>query len=84
VAFLRAVDVPQAIDCVVDINPRKHHTYVAGTGHEIVPPSFLRAYCPDVVVVMNPIYIEEIRRELMEMQLTPELVGIDHPAQAEG
>jgi SAM-dependent methyltransferase len=84
VAFLRAVEAPQGIGCVVDINPRKHHTYVAGTGHEIVPPSFLRAFRPDIVVVMNPVYLDEIRRELMEMQLGPKLVAVDHPARAKG
>ncbi len=49
-----------AIACVVDVNPRKCGCFVPGTGHEIVAPEALREVRPDVVIVMNPIYREEI------------------------
>ena len=52
------------VECVVDINPNKHHKYQAGTGHEIVPPGVLKHYQPDVVLVMNPVYSEEIKADL--------------------
>jgi ABC-type enterochelin transport system substrate-binding protein len=49
------------ISYVVDINPRKQGMYVSGTGQEIVSPEFLKDYDPDLVLIMNPIYNEEIR-----------------------
>jgi hypothetical protein len=64
------------IEYVVDINPYKHGMYLAGTGHEIVPPQFLQAYRPNVVIIMNPIYCDEIRRDLEDMRITAELMAV--------
>jgi hypothetical protein len=74
VAFLTTLQLHNEIAYVVDINPYKHGTYMAGTGQEIVGPDFLRHYQPDVVLIMNPIYGEEIRQTLAERGLQPELV----------
>lgn len=76
VTFLTTLDVHNDIDYVVDINPYKHGTYMAGSGQEIVAPAFLRDYKPDVVIVMNPIYCEEIRRDLSRMGLNPTLLAV--------
>ena len=35
-----------------------------------------REYRPDLVVVMNPVYVEEIQRDLDRLGLTPELVSV--------
>ncbi|NBC17464.1 MAG: methyltransferase domain-containing protein [Bacteroidetes bacterium] len=51
----------------VDINPRKQGKYVAGTGHKIVPPAFLRELQPDVIVIMNGIYEDEIRQTVRDL-----------------
>ena len=61
VSFLTTCDLTDEIAAVVDINPNKHGTFMAGTGHEIVSPSRLVDIDPAVVVVMNPIYLDEIR-----------------------
>jgi hypothetical protein len=58
----------------VDINPRKQGKFIAGSGQEIVAPDFLRTYRPDLVIVMNPIYQEEIGRELAQMGVSAQLV----------
>jgi hypothetical protein len=60
----------------VDINPLKHGTFLAGTGQKVVAPGFLREYQPDTVIVMNPIYCDEIQRDLDRMGLSAELVPI--------
>ncbi|MCL4805744.1 MAG: methyltransferase domain-containing protein, partial [Anaerolineae bacterium] len=61
VAFLTTLDQTLAdIGYAVDINPIKTGTFMAGTGQEIVAPSFLKQYRPDVVIIMNPVYREEI------------------------
>lgn len=64
VGYLTALGIDDQIGAVVDINPAKHGTFMAGTGHEVISPDALvdRAY--DVAVVMNPIYREEIERDL--------------------
>jgi ABC-type hemin transport system substrate-binding protein len=63
-----------AIRGVVDINPRKHGKYVPVTGHPIVPPEALRDIRPDAVIVMNPIYGDEIRAKLDELGIQAELL----------
>jgi len=74
VTFLNTLHIQDQIKYVVDINPRKHGKYIAGTGQEIVPPEFLRNYRPDVIIVMNPIYRDEIKRIAGRLGLTAEIV----------
>jgi hypothetical protein len=74
VTFLNVLGAQEAIAHVVDINPRKHGKYVAGTGQEIVPPEYLRDFPPDMVIVMNAVYSNEIRQTLEGLGLRPELV----------
>jgi len=73
VSFLTTLKINKQIEYVVDINPFRWNSFIAGTGHKIVCPDFLRAYKPDAVVVMNPVYTEEIRRLLADMGLRPHL-----------
>jgi len=70
-AFLSAVDASGVIDYVVDINPFRQQTFMAGTGQPIVAPIFLKEYRPDVVVVMNAIYRAEILQDLNQLGLAP-------------
>ncbi len=74
VAFLTTLRAGDAVGCAVDINPHKHGYYMPGTAHEVVAPESMRDYRPDVVIAMNAIYREEIRRQLGELGLTPEIV----------
>jgi len=60
----------------VDINPYRNGYYMSGTGHKIVGPDFLQEYRPDVVIVMNEIYCDEIRTLLREKGLEPEIVAL--------
>ncbi len=76
VAYLTTLGVSGEVEYVVDINPYKQGMYMAGTGHEIVPPKFLKRYRPDVVIVMNPIYCDEIRRDLEEMGVSAKLISV--------
>jgi SAM-dependent methyltransferase len=74
--FLTALNVTDEVGCVVDINPNKHGYYQAGTQQRIVAPQSLKEYQPDVVIIMNPIYREEIRKNLDAMGLAPELLAL--------
>ncbi len=61
VSFLNILESQEAIRYVVDINTRKQGKYIAGTGQLIVPPNSLREIEPEVIIIMNPIYKDEIQ-----------------------
>jgi SAM-dependent methyltransferase len=74
VTFLNTLSAWADVQYIVDINPRKQGMYVAGTGQRIVPPEFLRGYQPDALIVMNPIYFDEIRQAIEGLCIYPELI----------
>ncbi len=76
VAFLTGLSITDEVHCVVDINPNRQGTYVAGTGHEIVKPEKLIDVRPDVVVVMNAAYDLEVRRFLANLGIKPRTVHL--------
>ena len=76
VAFLTTLGISDEIAYAVDINPFKQGTYMAGTGQKIVSPEFLREYKPDTVIIMNPVYRDEIQKEFAGMGLNPEIITI--------
>jgi len=73
-SFLNMLKVQNEIKFAVDINPRKHGMYIAGTGQKIIPPEFLLKYKPDVVIVMNPIYKQEIQRQVEDLKVACEFI----------
>jgi hypothetical protein len=78
VAFLTTLGITlDQIQYVVDINPYKDGTYIVGTGQKVVGPKFLVEYRPDQVIIMNPIYYQEIQQQLGKMGLTPTLISVD-------
>jgi hypothetical protein len=50
--------------------------FIAGTGHRVVAPEALVEVRPDLVVAMNPIYVDEIREQLLGLGLAPRVVGV--------
>lgn len=70
VTFLNMLEVSEAtIPYVVDVNPRKQGCHIAGTGQMIIPPSRLTETRPRLVVVMNPLYRDEVEAELRRLQV---------------
>ena len=74
VSFLTNTDAADGIDVAIDINPHKHGMYMAGTGHRIVAPEYLVSHRPDKVIVMNPVYVDEVRRDLQALGLATDSV----------
>ena len=64
VTFLNTVGGGQNVVCAVDINTRKQGRFVPGTGQEVVGPERLASLGVDLVLVMNPLYIDEIAETL--------------------
>lgn len=75
VAFLGAL-ATHDVTAAVDINPYKHDMYLAGTGHHILSPASLRDVDPDLVVAMNPVYLDEIRSQLDTLGVDARLVAV--------
>lgn len=68
VTFLNLLKLKK-IHYAVDINPRKQGKYIPGGGQAIVAPEQMRDYRPDVVIVMNPLYKQEIEQSLIALGL---------------
>lgn len=77
VGFLTTLGLSDdVIPCVVDINPHKQGTFLPVTGQPIVAPAHLQGYQPDVVIVMNPVYREEIWRSLQELGINADVIAL--------
>jgi hypothetical protein len=76
VTFLNLIEPARRIDYVVDVNPRKHGAYVAGTGQPIVGPEFVQRARPDTVLVMNAAYTAEIRDTLAGLGIVAEVIEV--------
>ncbi len=76
VAFLSTLGAEAVVGYGVDINPYRQGHYLPGTGLPIVAPDFLTDYRPDAVIIMNPIYRDEIARDLSRMGLSPEILTL--------
>ena len=73
VTFLNAFKNSQ-IKYAVDINPNKQGMYIPGTGQIIVQPKFLQEYKPNVIIIMNPIYKNEIKKITLELGINSNFV----------
>lgn len=76
VAFCTTLGIGDEIRYGVDINPYKQGKYLPGTGHEVVSPAALQDYQPQSVLVMNPIYCDEIQQTLNELNIPAELIPV--------
>jgi SAM-dependent methyltransferase len=76
VTLLNALGPADGVDVVVDLNPRKQGTFVTGTGHPIVAPELLPGYAPDVVLVANPIYADEVRERLRALGMRSDVITV--------
>lgn len=78
VTFVNTLGAGAEIACLVDLNPHKQGRFVPGTGHEVRAPETLAALPPDVVIVMNPLYADEIGASLHAMGVDASLL-VDGP-----
>lgn len=76
VAFLTTLHAADAVQCVIDINPHRHGKFIPGVAKEIMSPEYLKTFLPDEVLVMNPIYMNEIGRMLDEMGVKTKLIPV--------
>lgn len=73
VSFLTTLGIKEEVDSVIDINPYRQGKYMPGSGHRIVAPDSLKSCPPDLVVLMNPVYRNEIQEMLSHMSISAEV-----------
>jgi hypothetical protein len=62
------------ISLIVDVNPRKSGRFVPSSGQQIVEPNSLRQLYPDVIILMNAIYRDEIASDVAGLGLNLEIL----------
>jgi hypothetical protein len=81
--LLTATRASECVSALVDVNPRKHGLFLVGSGVRVIAPHELRALEPRHVVVMNEIYLDEIRASLdaeavsAKIHTAGELLGLE-------
>ena len=76
VSFISNLNLGDELAAAVDINPHKWGKFMVGSNHRIVSPDELPKINPDLVVAMNPIYIEEIGKELDRLGINATLTAV--------
>jgi hypothetical protein len=76
VSFLTSLGLRDEVDCAIDINPFRHGHFLPTTGHSIIGPDDVPAASPDMVVVMNAIYLTEVQAALRLRGCDPELLAL--------
>ena len=74
--YLNLVADVAPVDAVIDINPRKHGWGVPGTSATISSPEVLREVRPEVVVVANPAYLDEVRERVVALGVSSDVVPL--------
>jgi SAM-dependent methyltransferase len=75
VTFLNLMGTREELKFAVDINPRKTGKYIPGSAQQVVSPEFLRDYQPGLIIVMNPIYRQEIMQIAADLDLEAEFIN---------
>ncbi|HZK61194.1 MAG TPA: hypothetical protein VFC41_03905, partial [Anaerovoracaceae bacterium] len=74
VAFLTTLGIKDEVEYVVDLNPFRHGKFIPGAGKEIMAPKFLKECRPDLTIVMNPVYCQEIKQLIVGMNIDTEVI----------
>jgi hypothetical protein len=73
ITFLTEIPQALSIGAIIDINPARQGKFIPRSGHRVDAPSYLTEFKPDVVIISNPTYAEEIRRDASALCATPPL-----------
>ena len=79
VSFINTLQVGEAVAALVDLNPHKQGRFVPGTGHQVLAPAALVDHPPDVVIVLNPQYRDEIAADLAALDIHADLLVDEVP-----
>jgi len=69
VGFMSALHDPTVIDGAIDLSPHRQGKYLPGSGLPVYAPEELRRLAPKFVVLMNPVYLGEVRARIAALGL---------------
>lgn len=69
VGFLASLAEAGRIRLAVDLSPQRHGRFLPGSGLPVHAPEHLLLVNPGHVILMNPVYADEVERQLREMGL---------------
>lgn len=73
ISFLNLVRNSRLIRCVVDNNIARHHRFIPGTGHPVLPPDELTSIRPSTIILSNPIYRDEIQAQTRKLGIDAQI-----------
>lgn len=73
VTFLNVMKQYGSINWAVDISPHKHGKFIPGSGQEVIAPDRLVEIKPNHVLVLNPLYLNEIQETLRSHKVLCEI-----------
>ncbi|HMQ92250.1 MAG TPA: class I SAM-dependent methyltransferase [Amaricoccus sp.] len=76
VSLVTTLGLGAEIAAVVDINPYKQGKFLPGSGHAVIAPEALPEFDPGLVIVMNPLYQEEVSQRLTGLGISAEVVAL--------
>ena len=76
VSFLSLIADPGLVTAVVDLNPHKHGRFTPVGGSPVIAPDAL-ATDTAVVLVTNPLYVDEVKADLADRSISAEVVLVD-------
>ena len=76
IAFWHAMGAPKSIRSIVDINPNRWRKFPPSLPLAVSEPAGLRQSPPDIVIAMNAVYTEEIRRDLSNLEITGNVIAL--------
>jgi SAM-dependent methyltransferase len=74
VAFASLLDTADVVPYLVDVNPKRQGLYLPRSAHRVEAPEHLLADPPDLLIVSNPTYADEISAQARELGVGAELV----------
>jgi len=77
VAFLASLNCGDLIHSAVDLSPQRQGRYLPGDGMPVHAPEALLAIDPGHVVLMNPVYLDEVRALISSMGVTATLLTVN-------
>lgn len=69
VGLVTALPDPSVIDCAVDASPARHGKFLPGSALAVHSPEKLRDLRPGHIVLMNPVYLAEVRASVRALGL---------------
>jgi hypothetical protein len=77
IGFLSFTGAQDAISAIADINPRKHGTFLPGSGIKVMDPAQWQGPAPDRIVLMNRAYLAEVAEMVALLGWTAPITCLD-------